>query len=168
MLRIGMIGADNFHALSFSRLANLPPEEGGSGLPARVTMLWGESAQRAAFVANEAHIHTVVDDPARMLGQVDAVMVVLRHGAQHHDAALPFLRAGISTWVDKPFTTDIGQAAALVAAARESGALLAGGSTCKYCPDVLWLRDKYRAMCADGGVISAGLNFPGELDSPYG
>ena len=134
MLRIGMIGADNFHALAFSRLANLPPEEGGSGLPARVTMLWGESAQRAAFVANEAHIHTVVDDPARMLGQVDAVMVVLRHGAQHHDAALPFLRAGISTWVDKPFTTDIGQAAALVAAARESGALLAGGSTCKYCP----------------------------------
>lgn len=116
MLRIGMIGADNFHALAFSRLANLPPEEGGSGLPARVTMLWGESAQRAAFVANEAHIHTVVDDPARMLGQVDAVMVVLRHGAQHHDAALPFLRAGISTWVDKPFTTDIGQAAALVAA----------------------------------------------------
>ena len=86
MLRIGMIGADNFHALAFSRLANLPPEEGGSGLPARVTMLWGESAQRAAFVANEAHIHTVVDDPARMLGQVDAVMVVLRHGAQHHDA----------------------------------------------------------------------------------
>ena len=161
MLRIGMIGADNFHALAFSRLANLPPEEGGNGLPARVTMLWGESAQRAAFVANEAHIHTVVDDPARMLGQVDAVMVVLRHGAQHHDAALPFLRAGISTWVDKPFTTDIGQAAALVAAARESGALLAGGSTCKYCPDVLWLRDKYRAMCADGGVISAGLNFPG-------
>ena len=46
MLRIGMIGADNFHALAFSRLANLPPEEGGSGLPARVTMLWGESAQR--------------------------------------------------------------------------------------------------------------------------
>mgnify|MGYP007122695680 CR=1 FL=1 len=44
MLRIGMIGADNFHALAFSRLANLPPEEGGSGLPARVTMLWGESA----------------------------------------------------------------------------------------------------------------------------
>ena len=33
MLRIGMIGADNFHALAFSRLANLPPEEGGSGLP---------------------------------------------------------------------------------------------------------------------------------------
>ena len=38
MLRIGMIGADNFHALAFSRLANLPPEEGGSGLPARVTL----------------------------------------------------------------------------------------------------------------------------------
>ena len=52
-----------------------------------------------------------------------------------------------------------GQAAALVAAARESGALLAGGSTCKYCPDVLWLRDKYRAMCADGRCGRYGHNW---------
>ena len=42
MLRIGMIGADNFHALAFSRLANLPPEEVGSGLPARAVK-WASS-----------------------------------------------------------------------------------------------------------------------------
>src|SRR5699024_6545176 len=109
MLRIGMIGADNFHALAFSRLANLPPEEGGSGLPARVTMLWGESADRAAFVAGEARIPTVVSDPCEMLGQVDAVMVVLRHGGQHYAAALPFVQRGAAVWVDKPFTIDMAQ-----------------------------------------------------------
>ena len=42
MLRIGMIGADNFHALAFSRLANLPPEEGGSGLPG-LAVKWASS-----------------------------------------------------------------------------------------------------------------------------
>ena len=46
MLRIGMIGADNFHALAFSRLANLPPEEGGSGLPARALYSFICSSQK--------------------------------------------------------------------------------------------------------------------------
>ena len=168
MLRIGMIGADNFHALAFSRLANLPPEEGGSGLPARVTMLWGESADRAAFVAGEARIPTVVSDPCEMLGRVDAVMVVLRHGGQHYAAALPFVQRGAAVWVDKPFTIDMAQARALVAAAQRHGALLAGGSACKYCPDVLQLQKDYRRLRRESRVLSAGLNFPGELDSPYG
>ena len=61
---------------------------------------------------------------------------------------------------------------------RESGALLAGGSTCKYCPDVLWLRDKYlslihilcNGLCAvvqksqqnaTGGAEAAGLMLVG-------
>ena len=168
MLRIGIVGADNFHALAFSKLANLPPEEGGSGLPARVTALWGETPQRAAFVAGEARIPAVVDDPAQMLGQVDAVMVVLRHGAQHCAAALPFLQRGLPTWVDKPFAIDLGEACRMVDAAQDNGALLAGGSTCKYEPDVLALRDEFRSLGGPGRVISAHLNFPGELDSPYG
>lgn len=168
MLRIGIVGADSFHALAFSKLANLPPEHGGSGLSARVTMLWGETPQRAAFVASEAHIPTVVDDPAQMLDQVDAVMVVLRHGAQHCAAALPFLQRGLPTWVDKPFAIDLNEALCMVDTARVSGALLAGGSACKYAPDVLALRDDFRRLGEKKQVISAHLNFPGELDSPYG
>lgn len=168
MLRIGIVGADNFHALAFSKLANLPPEQGGSSLSARVTMLWGETPQRAAFVAGEAHIPTVVDDPTQMLGQVDAVMVVLRHGAQHCAAALPFLQRGLSTWVDKPFAIDLDEALRMVDTAQASGALLAGGSTCKYAPDVLALRNEFHRLGGEKRVISAHLNFPGELDSPYG
>ena len=168
MLRIGIIGADNFHALAFSKLANLPPEEGGLGLPARVTMLCGESPQRTAFVAGEAHIPTIVDDATQMLGHVDAVMVVLRHGAQHCKAALPFLQRGIATWVDKPFAIDLNEARCMVDTAKASGAILAGGSTCKYAPDVLALRDEFHRLGGMDRVISAHLNFPGELDSPYG
>lgn len=168
MLRIGLIGADNFHALAFAKLANLPPEQGGSGLPARVTALWGETPQRAAMVAREAAIVHIAASSSELLGQVDAVMVLLRHGGRHCEAALPFLRAGLPVWVDKPFAIRYDDALCMVDAARRHGALLDGGSTCKYCPDVLWLRQRYRELAADGGVISAHLNFPGELDSPYG
>ncbi|MEG1445773.1 MAG: Gfo/Idh/MocA family oxidoreductase [Ruthenibacterium sp.] len=168
MLRIGIIGADNFHALAFARLANLPVQEGGSGLPVRVTALWGESEARAAFVAKEAQIPTIVQTQAELLGTVDAVMIVLRHGAQHCAAALPFLHAGIPVWVDKPFTIDYAQANILVDAAKKSGTILAGGSTCKYCPDVLAAKAEFDALCAQDTVISGAFNFPGEIDSPYG
>lgn len=167
MLRIGMIGADNFHALAFSKLANLAVEQGGSGLSVQVTMLWGESPERAAFVAKEANIATVVQTPQEMLGQVDAVMVVLRKGSQHYAAALPFVQAGVPTWVDKPFTIEVDEAVQLVQAAQASGAMLVGGSTCKYCPDVLALQQAFKELCGQGSIISAGFNFPGELDSPY-
>ena len=53
MLRIGMIGADNFHALAFSRLANLPPEEGGSGLPAVCAASAGTRLSRISVVLPE-------------------------------------------------------------------------------------------------------------------
>lgn len=168
MLNIGIIGADNFHALAFARLANLPVEQGGSGLPVNVTMLWGETQSRARFVASETGIPQIVETPSEMLGKVDAVMIVLRHGGQHHAAALPFLKAGVPVWVDKPFTIDINQAKELIALAQKGKTILAGGSTCKYCEDVLLLRDKFRKLSLEGAVLSAGFNFPAEIDSPYG
>lgn len=167
MLQIGIVGADNFHALAFSKLANLPPERGGCGLPARVKCIWGETVERARFVAEQAEIPCIVNEPAEMLGQVDAVMVVLRRGSQHFQAAAPFIKAGIPTWVDKPLTCDPREAQELTELAQKSGTLLAGGSACKYGPDVLRIRQEYHRLKKEGQVISAHLNFPGELDSPY-
>ena len=66
MLRIGMIGADNFHALAFSRLANLPPEEGGSGLPAVCAASAGTRLSRISVVLPEPD--TPVTTVSRPLG----------------------------------------------------------------------------------------------------
>lgn len=169
MFRIGIIGSDNSHALAFSRLANLPDENGAFLFPdVRVTAIYGTEPGRTKEVAQGGQIGTVVDKPEDMTSLVDAVMVVFRHGGLHYRYALPFVEAGIPTWVDKPFTIDLSETDALIRAAEKRGTLLAGGSTCKYCPDVLALKSDFDELSRDGRVISAGFNFPGELDSPYG
>ncbi len=169
MLRIGIIGSDNSHALAFSKLSNLPGPDGALRFPeVRVTALWGQEPERTAQVAAEGNVERIYDSPEEMLGAVDAVMVVLRHGDLHRRYALPFIEAGMPVWVDKPFAIRPGDAVEMVRAARKSGSLLSGGSTCKYCPDVLAVRDEYEALRRESRVISAGFNFPGELDSPWG
>lgn len=167
MLRIGMVGAENFHALAFSKLANLPVCRGGCGLPARVTHIWGETPERTAFVAQQAEIPHIVAAPGALLGQVDAVMVVLRRGSAHLAAARPFLEAGMPTWVDKPLACELSEVEQLFRLADSHSALLDGGSACRYSKDLAQVRQAFCRMRADGSFLSAHFNFPGEINGPY-
>lgn len=167
MLKIGLIGAESFHATAFAKLARLAPEQGGSRQPARITCLWGEDAGNARALAEAGGIPAIVQDPQQMLGQVDAVMIVLRRGSAHLAAARPFLQAGLPVWVDKPMACPAQQVAELVALARQGGALLDGGSACAEAGGVAVLRDACRRMRQADTLLSAHLNFPAEIDGPY-
>lgn len=48
--------------------------------------------------------------PEDMLGQIDCLMVDHRDGKYHLSAAMPFLRAGIPCFIDKPFSTSVAEA----------------------------------------------------------
>lgn len=168
MIRIGLIGAENSHAAAFASLANLPDASGNMRYPElRVTAIWGETPQAAAKVAAQCAIPHQVPSPEHMLGEVDAVMVLLRRGSEHRRFAMPFVSEGIPTWVDKPFAVAMTDALDMVAEAKKKGTLLAGGSTCKYCPDVLALQGMCRELQKGAGILSGGFNFPGEIDSSY-
>lgn len=69
------------------------------------------------------------------LGEVDAVVVAVPTEA-HAAVALPFLRAGVSALVEKPLARSLAEADALIAAAAESGAVLAAGHTERFNPAV--------------------------------
>ena len=169
MLRIGIIGSDNSHALAFSKLANLPNAQGEYAFEnVRVAGIFGLDAKRTAQVAQEGNIPFIAQSPEELKGRVDAVMVVFRQGGLHYAYALPFIKAGIPTWVDKPFTMDYTQALSLVEAAKKHNTLLAGGSTCKYCYDVLMLKNSFEQLKASGKIFSGTFNFPGDINSEYG
>lgn len=169
VFRIGIIGSDNSHATAFSRLANIPDEEGRFAFPdVRVTHILGDSPESAKAVAKACRIPNIVTGLSDLYEAVDAVMIVYRHGALHYDAALPFLERGIPVWIDKPLTINAEQCRHLIRTAQEHHTILAGGSTCKYCPDVLALQKRCREFLSHHTLISGGFNFPGEIDSPYG
>lgn len=170
MYRIGIIGSDNSHAEMFSKLVNLPDEKTGElRFPdMRFTCIFGMDAERTRQVADNGRIGTIVDTPARMIGEVDAVMVVFRHGDLHLRHALPFIEEGIPTWIDKPFTIRNDDAKLLLEETRRYGTLLTGGSTCKYAPDVLEIKNALENGSSIGKIKTAVMNFPATLDNEYG
>ena len=98
MLKIGMVGADSNHSLSFARALNVDKIVGG----ARVTHLVGETAaHRTRTVATDGNIPHIAARPEDLIGAVDAAVIAHRHPQFHLPAARPLLEAGLPLYIDK-------------------------------------------------------------------
>lgn len=127
-LRLGVLGFSpgNGHPFSFSAIVNGYDDEAFArlgwpvirdylgrrsgtdfgGLNARVEACWMPQADMAQALAVACHIPVVVDDPADMLGKVDAVLLLRDDAESHWPMAAAFLQAGLPVFVDKPLCTD--------------------------------------------------------------
>lgn len=170
LFRIGIIGSDSSHAEIFSKLVNIPSpmQEGNYFQDFRVTHIFGIDRVRTEQVVRDGNIENIVGTPEEMFGKVDAVMVVLRHGDLHVKYALPFIKAGIPTWIDKPFTIKKEDAKFLIQVAEEHHTLLTGGSTCKYTDDILMIKNAVEKGSKIGKIKTAILNFPATMNNEYG
>ncbi|HQE25612.1 MAG TPA: Gfo/Idh/MocA family oxidoreductase [Candidatus Atribacteria bacterium] len=133
MIKIGIVGSDNSHALAFSQVTNLP--QGVEGLKveeAEVVAIWGFERNRTEEVAKLGNIPEIVNYPEDMIGNVDAVMVVLRDGALHYKFSKPFIEAGIPTFIDKPLETSIDNAKRIITLAQEKNTPITSFSTLRY------------------------------------
>lgn len=167
--KIGIVGSDNTHAGTFCRLVNFPDPRTGEYLfpDFRITGIFGLDPKRTREVADNGKIEFIAEKPEDFVGKVDAVMVVFRHGDLHMPYALPFIEAGIPTWVDKPFTVKKEDARKLIEAARAHNTLLSGGSNVKYVSDILMLKNEAEGMSRIGNLKTAVINFPASLESEY-
>jgi predicted dehydrogenase len=162
MLRIGIVGSDNSHAVNYSRLANI---EGVVGDQARVVAITGPDPARTQEVAGLGNIPEIVETPQDLLGKVDAVLVVHRHGDLHLANTLPFLEAGLPVYVDKPFTISLEDGAQLIRTAAEHNALITSYSSLRYATAVT----EIAASLDDLGKIHAGhMTGPCDFSSEYG
>lgn len=169
MFRIGIIGTENSHAMAFAKLINLPDAAAGlrTWPDAQVVMVYGPDKETARLVMREAQVPKCAGAPSDFLGNVDAVMITSRRGSAHYGYALPFVEAGIPLFVDKPFTSDSSEAEALIQCAKQRGALIMGGSGCKYAQDVLDLQHMANQWKAEKALLSATVNFAADLTSEY-
>lgn len=170
MFKIGIVGSDNSHAEAFSKLVNFPDSKTGEyAFPdCKVVGIYGFDKERTEQVARDGKIDFIAEKPEDLIGKVDAVMVVFRHGDLHAEYALPFIKAGIATWVDKPFTIKNEDAIKLIDAAKKYNTLLTGGSTCKYAYDVLMAKGAVEGGSRIGKIKTGTINFPATLENEYG
>jgi predicted dehydrogenase len=128
-LRVGVAGVGylgRFHALIYSRL----PEVELVGVA-------DTRPETARAVAAEAGC-TAFDDPAALVGQVDAVSVVVPT-TLHLEVARPFLERGTHVLLEKPIATTVAEGREIVRLARASGAVLQVGHLERYNAGVMAL-----------------------------
>lgn len=64
------------------------------------------SRKEAENIANAANIPCVLDNPADMIGEVDAVICATDVGDEHIQRCRPFLDAGLPMFIDKPLVNN--------------------------------------------------------------
>lgn len=164
MIRIGIYGAENSHAMAFSRIFN-----GNDPRYADlcVVAIGGEEEEAAQKIMTECNVEKYVNKPEEMLGLVDAVMITSRDGALHAGYAKPFIEKGMPVFIDKPFTRDIAEAAEIANICRRTGARIMGGSSVKLVPDAITL-EKYAKNPENGRRLGGSIWAPVNMHNPYG
>ncbi|MCB0079904.1 MAG: Gfo/Idh/MocA family oxidoreductase [Caldilineaceae bacterium] len=166
MLTIGLLGSDNSHAERFSELLNCPEHPNYlANADARIVAIWGQDAERTAQVAEKGKIDKIVAEPTDMLGQVDAVICVTRHGGRHLGLVRPYLEAGVPTFVDKPIATEPADARAIVALAAKHNTPFTSYSTVRFSADTQAFLQTAQGL---GGVRVGVYSGPATRRSVYG
>ncbi|WP_159621095.1 Gfo/Idh/MocA family protein [Ruania rhizosphaerae] len=157
---IGFIGTENSHTRHFIRFLN----EEGRHPGVRAVALADGHTERNAELADVGGIETIVTEPAELIGVADAAIISTRDGARHREQAEPLLAAGMPVLVDKPLATTPADAAAILDAAADAGAVVYSSSALRAVPQIAELISEG----ADSGPLrSLHIVGPGDPDSPY-
>ena len=160
-IRIGIIGAENSHTVGYGRLFNIHNTFPGIS----VDYVWGETDTFAANAAKKGQIPAIVKDPLDMMDKIDALIVDHRHAKYHLDAALPFVKAKIPTFVDKPFCYRVDTGRSFLQTAREHGTPVTSYSSVAQSEKVMDMRAQFAAM---DGIQHVVMHGPADITSEYG
>ncbi|MDX2036883.1 MAG: Gfo/Idh/MocA family oxidoreductase [Isosphaeraceae bacterium] len=144
MIRLGIVDFDTSHAVEFTkRLNHIDISEDqwvdGAKVVAGVpgTSLISPDVIPKNRETLERYGVEILDDPAKLFGKIDAVLIESVDGGVHLERALPFLERGIPTYVDKPFACSLDDARKLVRAAEEKHVPMMSSSSLRYAPEVV-------------------------------
>ena len=160
-IRIGIIGSENSHTIKFGKLFNIDKKFPGM----EVKYVWGETDEFARNAAQKGQIPNIVKKPLEMLGKIDALIVDHRHPKYHLQAAEPFVKAGIPTFIDKPFCYRVEEGKKFLAMARSVGTPVSSYSSEAQIDGTFDIKNQVEKMGEISHVIFSG---PVDLESPYG
>jgi virulence factor len=163
MKRLGIIDLDSSHSVEFTRRFNhigVDRDQCVDG--AKVVLAWPGSSEMAperipGFQREmESFGIELVDEPVAMLGQIDAVLILSLCGAAHLERARPFLKAGLPTFIDKPFTCSLTDAVELITLAEDTHTPLWNASAMRFSEQVQSINRRIDQLGRVHGVVSYG------------
>ena len=160
-VRVGIIGAENSHTVNFGKMFNVQKKFPG----VEVVAVWGETDEFAKRAAERGSIPKIVKEETDLLGMIDALIIDHRHAKYHAASAIPFIEAGIPTFVDKPFTYRVQEAQHLLDLAQKHKTPITCLSGLGIGPGVDDMAAQVAEMSEIGPILVTG---PADVDSKYG
>jgi predicted dehydrogenase len=160
-MRIGIIGAENSHTIGYGKMFNIDKKFPGI----EVKYVWGETEEFARNAMEKGNIPNMVSDPNVMLGKIDALIVDHRHAKYHLEAAKPFVKAGIPTFIDKPFCYRVSEGKEFLAMAREAGTPVTSFSSVRQRDATFDMKKQLETLGEFNHIVSLG---PADINSKYG
>jgi len=68
----------------------------------KVTHIWTQDKKISEHIAAASHIDNIVDCYLDFMGEVDAVLLARDDYENHYEMSIPFLKAGLPIYIDKP------------------------------------------------------------------
>jgi predicted dehydrogenase len=160
-LTIGIIGAENSHTAGFGKMFNIEKKFPG----VEVKYVWGETDEFAKKAMEKGGIPNQVKDPQEMLGKIDALIVDHRHPKYHLKAVEPFVKAGIPTFIDKPFCYRASEGKAFLEMAKSVGTPVTSYSSIAQSDSTFNMKEQLSEISDIIHVVRTGKV---DLDSKYG
>ena len=162
MYKIAILGCENSHANNF--LSQIIEQKMYPDVEV-VGVYSNEPAASAKL--HEKFGVAVADTPDAFVGKIDGLVITARDGIYHYPYAKPYIESGIPMFIDKPITSDDGEAVAFMKDLRKNGVRVTGGSSGIRSSDVseIALAEKDEAH---GRTIGGAVRAPLLSKSPYG
>jgi predicted dehydrogenase len=161
-VRIGIIGGSiSAHTFDYGKLFNIDKKFPGVEL----LYAWADTEEFARAAVEKAKIPNIVKDPNDMLGKIDALIINHRDGRYHLKPAIPFIKAKIPTFIDKPFCSRVSEGKEFLSLARASGTPVSSWSTAAHNDKTADLKKQAEAIGQINNIVSFG---PVDIESPWG
>jgi hypothetical protein len=163
MIRLGIVDFDTSHVVEFTKRLNhvdIAEDQWVDGAKVVAGVPGTSQIAPGVIAKNTDQLRmygvTILDDPAELFGKVDAVLVESVDGSVHRARAMPFLEAGMPTYVDKPFACSLADARAMADVAMRKHLPLMSSSSLRYAPEVVAAKDPNGPLGAIVGVTTYG------------
>lgn len=169
MIRIGLIGSQSMHSLSFAKQCNLPNDNGEYLMPdCRITAVCAadDTEDHARQTAQVGKIPYIVNEPDALFDKCDAVMVLTRRGSSHIPYALPFIKRGYPVFLDKPICLSDEDIAILKTETAKGKCIVDGGSGMKHNSSVKELK-RIIDSGSLGSIKGISLNHNADINCEY-
>lgn len=159
MIRIGLVDFDTSHVQAFTQRLNhieVPEKEWVEGAKIvvgcpGVSEMMPERIPGYRDTLIEYGVE-MVENPADLIGRVDAVMVESQQGSKHLAHARLFLEAGLPVFVDKSFAGSVAEAEEMITLAQKKELTLMSCSSLRYDATIIAAREKQHEL---GKLLSA-------------